>query len=740
MLKFFLSIILLVTCFCEISAQYFQNYEKVYRNFSDSISWQKIYLHTDKNNYSSNETIWHKAYLFDSKNNYLDSTKQIIYIELISPEEKIVYAKQYLCGNGTTYGKIFIPDSLLSGKYQLRAFTENMKNFSSLFYFCKTISIETKNKLYKNEYRIKDKSQKKKQNQIFCDMSYSSQNLVAGIDNKIIFNCFDYMGNQLDCNARIISNKRKHLYELYPINDNFVELKPIENEKLKIVFTSNNYKKRRIKLNKAENSGISINTNQQKESLTINFISNYPKTKDTLSRTYYIIVEKNGKIYSKKEAEVFEKEQLSIDNKELPKGISRLVIFNKNYEKIFEQQIYIEPKKPDFIVETSRINDTLNVHIKITKSNFANISISLTKDTSKNTNIFDYYYFFSGIISTSLNRFINTNTEQKQNLIITETKFKYSADYEDLLNTNYKKHKEKTGVTISGRVSNILEKVPAKNASLSLTILNSYNDVFYTTTDENGFFKFENLIYPDSIEFLIEAQTQQGKKHVVIFLDNYDTSDIYFNENQNEIKKFKLKKSQEKKVKKRTTIHSNADQIIYFDEINTASTSNPLEVLQGRVPGYDTQGESSLLRGFTSITQSNEPLYLIDDIPTNASAVSNLNIDDIDRIEIIKNASYSAIYGQRGSNGIIAVYTKQGYNIIWGKIYSKTAGISQKIFFEKDTTKSLNKTVFWNPEIKINTKDTIIKIPLNKIDSNFVLNIQGVDNYGFPLFSTNYIK
>ncbi|HLS95844.1 MAG TPA: TonB-dependent receptor [Sphingobacterium sp.] len=100
------------------------------------------------------------------------------------------------------------------------------------------------------------------------------------------------------------------------------------------------------------------------------------------------------------------------------------------------------------------------------------------------------------------------------------------------------------------------------------------------------------------------------------------------------------------------------------EEIAMAPVANPVEALQGRVAGLDiaresgqaNSGSSILLRGNRSLTAGSEPLYIIDGIPGN---ITNLNPNDIESIDILKDASSTAIYGSAGANGVFIITTKQ---------------------------------------------------------------------------------
>ena len=93
--------------------------------------------------------------------------------------------------------------------------------------------------------------------------------------------------------------------------------------------------------------------------------------------------------------------------------------------------------------------------------------------------------------------------------------------------------------------------------------------------------------------------------------------------------------------------------------------SNPMEALQGKVAGLDItkssgqagSGVSMQLRGTRSFTASGNPTFIIDGMPGD---YSTLNPNDIESIEVLKDASSTAVYGSAGANGVIIVTTKSG--------------------------------------------------------------------------------
>ena len=130
------------------------------------------------------------------------------------------------------------------------------------------------------------------------------------------------------------------------------------------------------------------------------------------------------------------------------------------------------------------------------------------------------------------------------------------------------------------------------------------------------------------------------------------------------------------------------------ETLQAVPVANASEALTGKMPGVQittTEGSPDAevkirVRGGGSITQSNDPLYIVDGFPV--ESISDIPSNDIEDITVLKDASSTAIYGSRGANGVILVTTKSGkegktkvsYNAYysWKKIAKKIDVLSAK--------------------------------------------------------------
>ncbi|MEL1254537.1 TonB-dependent receptor [Flavobacterium sp. DGU38] len=101
-------------------------------------------------------------------------------------------------------------------------------------------------------------------------------------------------------------------------------------------------------------------------------------------------------------------------------------------------------------------------------------------------------------------------------------------------------------------------------------------------------------------------------------------------------------------------------------ELQTMTVGNVTESLQGKVSGVQVTGQGGpgaqprvLIRGISTINLSTDPLYVVDGIPMGTS-INFLSNNEIESMEVLKDASASAIYGSRASNGVILITTKKG--------------------------------------------------------------------------------
>ena len=106
--------------------------------------------------------------------------------------------------------------------------------------------------------------------------------------------------------------------------------------------------------------------------------------------------------------------------------------------------------------------------------------------------------------------------------------------------------------------------------------------------------------------------------------------------------------------------------VVKTEELKTSSDTDPMRALQGKVPGMTITSDGSpvgagrvRIRGIGSFNSSQDPLFIIDGVPTTTN-LNTLNMNDIESMQVLKDAASASIYGSRAANGVIIITTRSG--------------------------------------------------------------------------------
>ncbi len=225
--------------------------------------------------------------------------------------------------------------------------------------------------------------------------------------------------------------------------------------------------------------------------------------------------------------------------------------------------------------------------------------------------------------------------------------------------------------TITGTVTDAATQQPM--AGVNIVIKGSTEG---TTTDSQGAFNInaeQNDILVFSFIGYRTFETTVGEQMVI---------DVALEEDVKNLKEVEINAGYYKTTREFQTGNISS---IRSQEIEKQPVASFLAALQGRIPGLEVTQLSGVpggnfkvrIRGQNSIGNGNDPLYIIDGVPYTStsmassltssailpmgtSPLNNLNPLDIESIEVLKDASSTAIYGSRGANGVILITTKQG--------------------------------------------------------------------------------
>lgn len=330
------------------------------------------------------------------------------------------------------------------------------------------------------------------------------------------------------------------------------------------------------------------------------------------------------------------------------------------------------------------------------------VSYLLMSSDVNNLSSTDYYSTLRGNIEQPAYYFNKENTEANRHLdMLMMTQGWRRFIWKDLMSDKQPKleHFLETGLEVTGKALKPNGKI-AENITLTLMIKGADKAPIFQMgmTDSLGRYGFYGLDFTDSTQVFVQGMKKSGTKNLNVTIDALKPSPkvrivktpykaIEFNAQElaNFLKKAneaieldkKMRLTKDSKLLEGVTvrakkieepdprkIYANPQSSIQVTQQLCTGATNIFQLIQGRVAGVQVSpngqgGYSVLIRGITSISGSNEPLYLLDGMPIDGSGLSSINPCDVDKIDILKGAE-AAIFGSSGATGVISVLTKRG--------------------------------------------------------------------------------
>ncbi|HAU52099.1 MAG TPA: hypothetical protein DCW66_02710 [Sphingobacterium sp.] len=487
----------------------------------------------------------------------------------------------------------------------------------------------------------------------------------------------------------------------------------------------------------------------------------------------YLIAQYNGLVLHAAKQKLNGAEVLfNIPKKNLPSGVLQLSILTDQMIPIVERLVFnynttstllpvsVELNKPSF---TTRDNVIANLSVNYEDSDttrFAALSASVV-NLSKVDSTTDRYY--SSIVSelllkSDLRGFIerpnyyfadltNIKLTELDNLMLIQGWRK--LDWKNYTSTATAAFLPEKGLTIAGTIKKTARKAVVPNAKVTIIPTSNMLLSIDTLTDNNGRFSFDELLFADSVKFIVTGDGPKEKKRVDIVIDNPLTPPPNASKDQplllNDInttlltqlknsqqflgeleaagiieKSIRLEEVQVNRV--RTTKADknsrnlngpgNADQVISADELSGCATF--AQCLNGRLNGVIFRN------GIPYSTRSmNSPMQVVlDGMYIEPEQIDMINTADIASVEVLRSIGNTAIYGMYGGSGVIVITSKSGDAI--SSSYTPTGIVTitpkglyvPRTFFkpqydatiQNKLTRDLRTTIAWEPNL-ITPKD-----------------------------------
>ncbi|MHA4845453.1 hypothetical protein ACX0G7_14870 [Flavitalea antarctica] len=341
MMKNILSIALLLSGLL-VQAQSTGNFPVVeqFTSFTRKNIQEKIFVHTDKDFYLAGEIVWYKIYYMDGTFHRPLDLSKLAYVEIIDQNNKPVMQAKNAIKNNTGKGSFFLPSSVSSGNFKLRAYTKWMKNTDPEYFFEKNICIVNSLKTLNLPAVV---TEKKYDVQLFPE----GGNLINDLGNRVAFKVNDQYGTGIECTGVLVDENNDTLTRLstFKYGMGHFTLKPTAGHNYKVLLTTADGNRISQDLPAAKTNGYNIRADENSGTYTITVNTNL--SDKTSGGEIYLLAHTRQTIrHAEKKIFVNGSAVFTIEKKALGDGVSHLTIFNSEQQPVCERLVFKQPQSP----------------------------------------------------------------------------------------------------------------------------------------------------------------------------------------------------------------------------------------------------------------------------------------------------------------------------------------------------------------------------------------------------------
>lgn len=500
--------------------------ETQFKNWRKNNFQEKIYVHTDKATYVAGEICWFKIYNVDGYNHQPVALSKVAYVEILDKSNRAVLQGKIALDKGLGNGSFYLPATLLTGNYKLRAYTNWMKNYGADYFFEKKIALINPEK---------SNAENSNATKTLYDIGFFPEggNLVSGLENKIGFKVNNQFGRGVDFEGWLLTEKGDTVKAFRPAKfgmGNFI-FTPQPGTRYKAVITLPGGLHQAMLLPAVDDAGYNMrlertDNGQVKISVYTNEPANgYPVT--LFAQTRYVVKKVSQNTIEKGEAEFL------IPDSVLGDGVSQFTVFNSRQQPVCERLYF---KKPHQVLQIAAQTDqsATGLRKKITvditsrredgATALANMSMAVYKIDSvvdqDECSIANYLLLSSDITGTieSPDYYFSANSDAAaaDNLMLTQgwRKFKWK-DTEQSAGAAFRFLPEVYGHIISGKIVPLRTGLPVKDIAAYLTVPGVRTQFQTAIADEHSRIKFDmKELYSDG-DIMVQTNNEKDSGYRV---------------------------------------------------------------------------------------------------------------------------------------------------------------------------------------------------------------------------------
>ncbi|GAB3806255.1 Plug domain-containing protein [Spirosoma humi] len=714
-LLFFLTVSSVVS-FRLYDDEFIQRLVEQFRVYTGQHPTEKVYIHIDRDAYLIGETVWLKGYIFDGKTHEADTLSKVLYVDLVDVKARRVRLRTQLrATNSYAPGQLLLPDSLPSGSYQLRGYTNFMRNYPEAYFFTKRVTI----------LRADEPGATPRNPTVIPkpDVQFLPEggHLVNGLTSRVAFKVVNSSGEGLAVKGFVLDTKKDTVtgFTTTHLGMGYLMLKPEATQLYTAYVTLADGTLASYPMPAVQEQGVVMQVENltNKDNVLVYLMNN--KTATDSSATLTLVAQTRGQLIQVAKVPVSRKTaMIRLPRAAFPEGVAQLTVFDETHKPVCERLVFINKNEQinvAVVADKAVYKNREQINLTITTSSAdgkpvpANLSLAAVdarlapEADSMGATIRSHLLLSSDLTGTIEQPDAYFNPANKDRwlhldlLLLTQGWRRFA--WADVLAGAVPptKYPIERGLSLTGRVMRPNQKDIGGKVKLTFIIAkkDSTRDVLVGETDESGNYVAYDLDFTDTTTVLIQGLKGNANRNLVITLDQlltptvtlvqapYNPMEFRADELAEFIRRTKenqeierqLKRNGEvllqtvtvkaKKTEERDSrvIYGRPDATVKFDPMNTAGRMTILDVIQGKVAGVQVTGSGFnarvQIRGAANFSGPVEPLFMLDGMPMDLQGIMSISVQDVDRVDVLKGAS-AAIYGSRASGGVISILTKRG--------------------------------------------------------------------------------
>tara|TARA_R110002072_G_scaffold303043_2_gene491840 strand:+ start:655 stop:3087 length:2433 start_codon:yes stop_codon:yes gene_type:complete len=761
-----------------------------FKRYITELPREKVYIHIDRDDYAAGETIWLKAYLTAGPYHEASLLSNTIYVELINSSGEVIQQHQLFSPEGFAAGQLELDESLPTGNYLIRSYTNWMRNADEAYFFHKQVKI----------WNEKTQSQEQlTQGNLDIQFFPEGGSLVEGIMSKVVFKAIGTDGLGKFVKGIILDGEKVIAeFESNQLGMGVFALLPEKGKQYKALIETNGQE---VILPSPLESGIVMSvTNSPKSS---DILIKIQATENSTLQAVYLLVQTRGIVCASSQADLSKKIIfVRIPKAEFPSGIAQITALDETGNPLAERLVFIDHQDQmtitasmDKSVYKPRERVQIDIEAKDKEGNpvAANMSLSVFDGSQVALNENKETIQSNLLLSSELKGHIEspgyyfnlTNQNREKDLdilMLTQGWRKFTIKQALSGNALDPIYRVERGLSIRGVLTDSKNNQPLEEGTVSYLSLFPIAESKTATSNSTGEFEIHDLIFFDSTKVILQGNSRNRKSATISIDRSYHSPSLAYHIPSTPIRPGDLEQSFITKATERTAIEKAFDfdnselalegvevkgkridapspissnygagtvQMQVAGNIGLENQQHPLDLVKGRVAGVQITGygpsSKILIQGVGSINSSMEPLIMLNDFPIKLESLQTLPVHEIQNYTVWKGPD-TAIFGARGANGVIGFYTKKeiGDAIAASEKDERLQVIGYQIAKEfyspKYPLQELNQakpdrrvTLFWTPNIQTDSSGKASVSFYNSDAENVIYGeIEGISSGGKP--------